>query len=129
MDEISEDTLQALDKGGATSWTQTSQLISYSVPGNESTALEFSMALNWGRYSITTDVNGVRHAFSLPAGGMRPHLVEKVKVSAQEDACPQFAELISKTKNPFLQVITDSLATENVFCGGKAVLVGDAAAG
>ena len=48
---------------------------------------------------------------------------------ARDRMPPQFAEIISKTKSPFAQAITDVISPINHFLGGKVLLVGDSLAG
>ena len=63
---------------------------------------------------------------------MLPEVWEAQKANAIAMLPPQFAELVNKTKNPFVQAITDLEPPADNKCwllGGKAVLVGDALAG
>ena len=135
---LSKETKAVLDGAGAFCWNNNSQILSYTVPGNGASVEEAGVYLNWGWYSekteeelasLMTDDKGVKHSFSLPIGGMRTEWVERIKSIAQQELPPQYAEVVQKTEKPFVQVITDSLAAENVFCDGKILLLGDAAAG
>jgi hypothetical protein len=76
-----------------------------------------------------TDDAGIRHKYTLPVGSIRQEVVDAVKKQAQREMPPQFAELIQKTAQPFIQTVTDNIAGGNSFLGGKVLLVGDAAAG
>ena len=42
---------------------------------------------------------------------------------------PQMAEMVEKSKEPFVQCITDVIAPKNLYMGDKVVLIGDALAG
>ena len=60
---------------------------------------------------------------------MSPKIWSAQQEHAQGSLPPQFSELVQKTKEPFVQVITDVLAPKSVFMDGKVLLVGDALAG
>lgn len=138
IEQLSDSAVKVLDRSGTICLNRNSQTLSYTVPGTATFPPEESISLNWGWYCATseeelaelmTDVNSVRHTFTLPPGGMRSHLAEEIRTRAQSELAPQFAEAVGKTKAPFVQVVTDAWAGENVFQGGKVLLVGDAAAG
>lgn len=76
-----------------------------------------------------TDVDGRRHAITLPVGKMQPQVWEKQKEYAAKVLPPQVAEAVQKTRQPFIQAITDVIAPTNSLMGGKVLLVGDALAG
>ena len=76
-----------------------------------------------------TDREDKRHAITLPVGGMRESVLEKQKAYAREVLPPQFAECVEKTKQPFVQAITDNISSQNSYMDGKVLLVGDALAG
>ena len=60
---------------------------------------------------------------------MQPLLAERQKILAVEAMLPQLAELIEKTRKPFVQLVTDMMSPLNSFLGGRVMLVGDAMAG
>lgn len=76
-----------------------------------------------------TDTQGKRHKITLPVGKMQPDVWEKQKAHAKDTLPPQYAEAISRTKQPFIQAITDVISPTNSHMGGKVLLVGDALAG
>ncbi|OAP62304.1 hypothetical protein AYL99_04507 [Fonsecaea erecta] len=138
VDHLSVATTQVLDLSGTLCFNSNSQVLSYTVPASKVGPPDSHKLLNWGWYlrkteeelaELMTDINGVRHCFALPQGGMCSRLAEEIRARAQNELSPQFAEAVAKTKNPFVQVITDSLALENIFSDGKIVLLGDAAGG
>ncbi|KPI44376.1 2,6-dihydroxypyridine 3-monooxygenase [Cyphellophora attinorum] len=119
-------------------WAPRSQMLSYMVPGNGGPADEIGRYINWVWYQIRdekemeellTDKDGKKHKFSLPPGKMRLEEIEKIKMKAGEELPEVHKEIIRQTDDVFLQVVTDSHAGGNSFCGGKVVLVGDAVAG
>jgi 2-polyprenyl-6-methoxyphenol hydroxylase-like FAD-dependent oxidoreductase len=76
-----------------------------------------------------TDVNGKRHAITLPVGSMNPEVWSKQKAYASQVLPPQYAEAVNKTQQPFIQAITDVRSPQNSFLDGRVLLVGDALAG
>jgi len=60
---------------------------------------------------------------------MAPKIWSAQQAHAQSSLPPQFSELVQKTKEPFVQVITDVLTPKSIFMNGKVLLVGDALAG
>ncbi|KAJ9602339.1 hypothetical protein H2200_013194 [Cladophialophora chaetospira] len=138
VEQLSEDSRKTLDSSATLCFTRGSQAISYVVPGNNDGPPDSHNLLNWGWYQekseagleeLMTDVTGKRYLFTLPQGGMREEIADEIRTKAQKELPPQLAEAVAKTKAPFVQVITDALASKNAFSGGKVLLVGDAAAG
>jgi hypothetical protein len=76
-----------------------------------------------------TDSTGTHHHYTLPAGYMSPKIWSAQQEHARSSLPPQFSELVQKTKEPFVQVITDVLTPKSIFMNGKVLLVGDALAG
>ncbi|CAN8098320.1 unnamed protein product [Discula destructiva] len=60
----------------------------------------------------------------MPPGMMSPDAWEKQKHIAKERLPPQFAELVCKTQQPFVQAVTDCLSPDNEYLEGKVLLVG-----
>jgi 2-polyprenyl-6-methoxyphenol hydroxylase-like FAD-dependent oxidoreductase len=78
------------------------------------------------RRDVMTDVDGKKHHFSVPMGKIRPQREDWQKKLAQELLAPCVAELIKKTKQPFIQAITDIVSPHAVLSDGRVLLVGDA---
>src|SRR5271170_3765640 len=76
-----------------------------------------------------TDVDGVRHRITLPPGKMQSSVWDQQIEIARTRMPPQFAEIVAKTKYPFVQAITDIISPKNSFMGGKVLLIGDVLAG
>ncbi|KIX96037.1 uncharacterized protein Z520_08292 [Fonsecaea multimorphosa CBS 102226] len=138
VEDLSVATMQVMDLSGTMCFNRNAQMFSYIVPANKVGNPDSHNHFNWGWYirkteeelaELMTDVNGVRHLFTLPPKGMCRHLADEMRAKAQDELPPQFAEAVVKTRDPFVQVITDSLAPENLFWGGRVILLGDAAAG
>jgi 2-polyprenyl-6-methoxyphenol hydroxylase-like FAD-dependent oxidoreductase len=116
------------------------QLLGYLIPGKNGSIEPGNRLLNWIWYSnyedgsdsleeLMTDTKGRRHAITLPVGTMNPDVWLKQKASAPEVLPPQYAEVVCKTEQPFIQAITDVISPQNSFFSGKVLLVGDALAG
>jgi len=75
--------------------------------------------------ALMTDRTGVLRPISLPAGMVRPPFIAEVRAAAVELLPPAAAEIILKTKEPFLQALYDLTVRRMVY--GRACLVGDAA--
>jgi 2-polyprenyl-6-methoxyphenol hydroxylase-like FAD-dependent oxidoreductase len=116
------------------------QLLGYLIPGQNGSIEPGHRLLNWIWYSnyedggdsleeLMTDVNGRRHAITLPVGTMNPDVWSKQKALASDVLPPQYAEVVRKTEQPFIQAITDVISPQNSFFDAKVLLVGDALAG
>lgn len=136
--DLSSDAARSYHDAGTFHWAPSSQVVSYIVPSNEAPADESRRVINWVWYQsatseetveLLTDKHGTRHRFSLPAGGMSLREVAKIKEKAAKELPAAHTEIIGKTSEPFVQVVTDSLAGSNCFMNGKVLLVGDAVGG
>lgn len=116
------------------------QALGYLIPGSNGTIEPGKRLFNWVWYcnypkdspelsELMTDINGKRHAVTLPVGKMREDVWTKQRKHAEEVLPPQFAEAVHKTTQPFIQAVMDVLCPENSFMHGKVLLVGDALAG
>ena len=116
------------------------QVLGYLIPGFEGKIGAGQRLFNWVWYvnyedgsehleKLMTDVNGRRHAVTLPVNTMQPKVWESQKAYANEILPPQYAEAVQKTDQPFIQAVTDVISPENSFFNGKLLLVGDALAG
>jgi 2-polyprenyl-6-methoxyphenol hydroxylase-like FAD-dependent oxidoreductase len=136
--DLSDEAKDLFVVNGSVYWGEDFMSVCYPIPG-ETTGLNSGKRLaNWGWYQnliesdlddLMNDIDGVRHKFTLPMGKIKPEFVERLHTRAKETLPPQFVELITNTTLPFVQVVTDVLSPQNVFLGGKVVLIGDAAAG
>lgn len=120
--------------------TEGVQILAYTIPGKHGTVEPGQRLLNWVWYvnygedstehiELMTDKDGNRHHITLPPGGIKENIWERQKKLARELLPPQFAELVNKTKVPFVQVITDVIAPSAMQSGGRVFLLGDALAG
>lgn len=116
------------------------QILAYLIPGKHGTVEPGQRLVNFVYYTnfpegsdeldeIMTDTNGQRRHITMPPGMLPEAAWEKQKRIARERLPPQFAEIVCKTKQPFVQAVTDCIAPTNEYMGGKVILVGDALAG
>jgi 2-polyprenyl-6-methoxyphenol hydroxylase-like FAD-dependent oxidoreductase len=75
--------------------------------------------------SLMTDADGVHHPLGLPPNKVAWQHVAAVRQAARDKLAPQFAEMLEKTAQPFLQPIYDFCSTKMAF--GRIALMGDAA--
>jgi 2-polyprenyl-6-methoxyphenol hydroxylase-like FAD-dependent oxidoreductase len=78
---------------------------------------------------ILTDSARISHTYSLGVGKMDQTTKEDQRKAARDILPPPLLELWQKIESPFIQAITDSLATKAVFMNEKVFLVGDAVGG
>jgi len=120
--------------------TQGIQILAYTIPGKHGTLEKGKRLINWVWYcnypqdspefeELMTDRDGRVHQITLPAGKMSLNVWEQQKKYARSKLSPQFAEIVEKTEQPFIQAITDVTSTEVSFFDGKVRLIGDAVAG
>ncbi|KAI8932903.1 hypothetical protein NX059_010380 [Plenodomus lindquistii] len=116
------------------------QILAYTIPGIHGSIVPGQRLVNWVWYvnydegsqeyaELMTDKWGKKHRFTLPQGGMTEGVWERQTSVAGEVLPPQFAELVCRTKGPFVQAVTDVIAPGAVLEGGRVLLVGDALAG
>ncbi len=74
---------------------------------------------------LLTDIDGNCNGVSIAPNRIRPAVITDMRTAADRLLAPQFAELITKTKEPFIQPIYD-LGVSNMAYGRVAIL-GDAA--
>ena len=132
---LSERTLQTVFDHFGFGLPMGEQLIGYPVAGHENATERGRRRFNFVWYrpadedgtlrALMTDVDGQHHPLGIP-----PHKVDPAHVAAmREDAhrllAPQFAEILDKTAQPFLQPIYDVASPRLVF--DRIALMGDAA--
>lgn len=138
--DLSPSTVSLYHRTTIFSWPgrNTGQFVSYVVPGRSDKPSESTHCVNWVLYSnkspeeikqLMTDRDGKVHQYTLPRGKMSDEEVEKLRREARETLPEVHVEVIEKTEHPFVQLVTDSLATRNSFMDGRLLLVGDAVGG
>lgn len=137
---LSPEIIELYHRAGIFTWPgrDTGQFVSYVVPGNDDHPDESTHCVNWLLYcnktadeiqQVLTDKDGKLHQFSLPRGKMSDTELEKLWQEAEETLPDIHVDLVKRTKDPFVQLVTDSLTTNNAFWDGRILLVGDAVGG
>jgi 2-polyprenyl-6-methoxyphenol hydroxylase-like FAD-dependent oxidoreductase len=75
--------------------------------------------------ALLTDAEGMCHPLGIPPNKVAPQHIKAVRQAARELLAPQFAEVLEKTRQPFLQPIYDCSSSRIAF--GRVALMGDAA--
>jgi 2-polyprenyl-6-methoxyphenol hydroxylase-like FAD-dependent oxidoreductase len=75
--------------------------------------------------ALLTDVEGNCYPLGIPPNKVALQHVTAVRQAARELLAPQFAEILEKTRHPFLQPIYDCSSSKIAF--GRVALMGDAA--
>ena len=112
------------------------QMLGYPVAGSDESLEEGRRRYNFVWYrpaeqgrrlaDLLTDTDGRRHDLSIPPNGIRPEVVAAMRDDARRLLAPQFAEVVERTRQPFLQAILD-LETPRMRLGTRIALLGDAA--
>lgn len=74
---------------------------------------------------LLTDRSGIRHEVSLAAGAVQERHVQALRATAEQMLSPQLAELVAKSREPFVQAVFDIGVPRMAF--GRICLIGDAA--
>ena len=114
---------------------QGEQLIGYPVAGHGNVTARGRRRFNFVWYrpadedgvlrALMTDVDGQHHPLGIPPHKVAPEHVAAMRDAAQRLLAPQFAEILEKTVQPFLQPIYDVASSRLAF--GRIALMGDAA--
>ncbi len=109
------------------------QIIGYPVAGQGNDTRRGHRAYNFVWYraassealaGLMTDADGVHHASGISPSKVSWRQIAGMRHAAQALLAPQFAEIIEKTAQPFLQPIYDVYSERVAF--GKVALMGDA---
>ncbi|KAL8709874.1 MAG: hypothetical protein Q9220_005490 [cf. Caloplaca sp. 1 TL-2023] len=109
----------------------------YTIPGEAGNLQPGQRLLNYVWYTnidkdsktlqeAMTDINGQQHHQTLPIGKMQAVVWDKQRQLAHQILPQPFAELVDKTTQPFISVISDIDVGQPVFFGGRLLFVGDA---
>lgn len=134
--DLSSDTRSALCDHFAFSLPSGEQMLGYPVAGADESIEPGHRRFNFvwyrpaaqdsGLKELLTDVDGVTHALSIPPNKIRSAVIDDMRDAAKKLLSPQFAEVVAKTAQPFLQAIQD-LETPRMAIEGRIALLGDAA--
>ncbi|WP_235693189.1 FAD binding domain-containing protein [Ensifer adhaerens] len=112
------------------------QMLGYPVAGADEATEPGSRRFNFVWYrpaprdtvlkELLTDTEGATHELSIPPHLIRPPVLKAVREDAIDVLSPQFAEVVTKTKQPLIQAILD-LETPQMVVNNRVALIGDAA--
>ena len=112
-----------------------SHILVYPIPGLDGEVEPGKRLINFVWYrnyasggdkeDLLTDINGVQREVSLPPGAVSPHHVAEMKAHAEARLPAAIAEIVTKTEEPFLQVVFDLAIPQMNF--GHTCLLGDSA--
>ncbi|NDD11830.1 MAG: FAD-dependent oxidoreductase [Betaproteobacteria bacterium] len=110
------------------------QLIGYPVAGSGNSVAKGQRRYNFVWYrpaaddgtlqSLMTDADGIHHPHGLSPNKVHYQHVAAVRRAAHDKMAPQFAEILEKTAQPFLQPIYDCASDQIAF--DRVALMGDA---
>ncbi|PQE11536.1 Monooxygenase FAD-binding protein [Rutstroemia sp. NJR-2017a BVV2] len=114
-------------------------IVLYTIPGEDGNTSEGHRQLNWIWYQVCpedsqeyvdvmTDIDGHRHHTTLPPGKIDPRNWKKQKALALRTLPKPFAEMVQKTRKPFISAINDRELAQPSFFDGKLLFVGDSLA-
>ena len=109
----------------------------YVIPGERGSLEPGQRALNYAWFysmpesspeyaAALTDIDGRRHRNTLPIGKMSPSVWGRQQEIAKRVLFAPHAELVRKTRQPFISSIRDCDVSKAAFFDGKLLLVGDA---
>lgn len=134
--DLSPATREALFDSFAFSLPPGEQMLGYPVAGAAESMEPGQRRFNFVWYrpaaqgsalrELLTDVDGVEHELSIPPNKIRPEVQREMRQAARQLLSPQFAEVVEKTSQPFIQSIQD-LETPRMAIQGRVALIGDAA--
>jgi len=134
--ELTPETRAALCDHFAFSLPPGEQMLGYPVAGADESIEPGRRRFNFVWYrpagqdgalrELLTDIEGVEHALSIPPHRIRPSVIDELRRAAVELLAPQFAEVVLRTRQPFIQAIQD-LETPAMAIGARIALIGDAA--
>ena len=111
------------------------QLIGYPVAGKNNATVRGQRRFNFVWYrpasdpatlaALLTDTDGNHYPLGIPPNRIAWRQIAAMREAARRLLAPQFAEIIEKTAQPFLQPICDVASTQIAF--GRVLLMGDAA--
>ena len=135
--EVSEATQQHFASGFNFDFMWHGYMLCYRIPTDQGKFGPGEAILNYVIYAnlpegsaemkdIFTDTKGTLHQNTVPRGAVRPEVWDKARMDHLPHLAPPFAELLSKTDQPFVSKINDVVCNTPSHFGGKVLLTGDA---
>ena len=134
-DRITDQTRTLLADAITYSVAPDTHVVMYTIPGMDGELGNGERLLNyvWYRnvadgpalHELTTDIRGFENPVSLHPGAVQQRYVDEMRAAATEQLAPAVAEVIVRTEQPFLQVVSDTRIPGMV--DRRIAIIGDAA--
>ena len=133
--ELPADIRSELDDAITYALYSNSHILVYPIPGHDGEVARGNRLFNFVWYrnytkggdleNLLTDVDGTVREVSLPPGAAQQHHVDEMKATARARLPRVVADVITRTAQPFVQVVFDLSIPRMAF--GRSCLIGDAA--
>ena len=134
-DDLTATTFQTLTEAISYCIVPNGHILIYPIPGLDGSLKPGRRLINWVWYrnvdtgpeldSLLTDRAGVRQPVSLGSGAVRETVIEELRADAGRLLPPPLAEMVSRSPEPFVQVILDIAVPRMAF--NSIAIIGDAA--
>ncbi|MGI5509148.1 FAD-dependent monooxygenase [Streptomyces sp. CA-106131] len=133
--EVSETTRGLLCEALTYSVARDTHIVLYPIPGLDGGIAEGQRLLNYVWYrnvpagpqldELTTDLRGFECPVSVHPGQVQQQFVDELRAAAVELLAPAAAETVTRTQQPYLQVVFDTRIP--AMAEGRIAIIGDAA--
>ncbi|MEN8944413.1 MAG: NAD(P)-binding protein [Candidatus Nanopelagicales bacterium] len=133
--ELSPESMKLMGDALGYAFVDDGHICMYPIPGPNGEITAGSRLMNYVYYqnvahgaeldAMMTDIDGIRGIVSVPPGRVQEKYIREMKKHATETLPPATAELVTKTAQPYIQVIFDVRVARMVT--GRIALLGDAA--
>ena len=134
-DQVSSGTRALLDDALNYNVADHSHIVLYTIPGMDGELTEGRRLINYvwyrnvapGRelHELTTDTRGFECPVSIHPGTVQQRYVDELREAAVRDLAPGPAEVVTRTDEPYIQVVFDTRIPGMV--DGRVAIIGDAA--
>ena len=133
--EVSVETADLIHDATAYAVIENSHICMYAIPAVDGSTERGDRKLNYVWYrnvaegpeldEMVTDMTGSAAQVSVRPGQVQPRYVDQVRVDAVDLLPPAAAELVTRTAQPYIQIVLDIAVRKMAF--GRVALIGDAA--
>jgi 2,6-dihydroxypyridine 3-monooxygenase len=133
--ELSVETAELIHDATAYAVIESSHICMYAIPAVDGSIERGDRQLNYVWYrnvaegpeldEMVTDMTGFAAQVSVRPGQVQPRYVDQVREDAMDLLPPAAAELVTRTAEPYIQIVHDIAVRNMAF--GRVALIGDAA--
>jgi 2,6-dihydroxypyridine 3-monooxygenase len=133
--EVSAETAELIDDATAYAVVDGSHMCMYAIPAADGRLARGDRQLNYVWYrnvpegpvldEMVTDLRGFAATVSVHPGQVQRRYVDEMRLDAAELLPPAAAELVARTREPYIQIVHDIAVRRMAF--GRVALIGDAA--